>query len=463
MSHAPKKQYESDLSSFNGRLVTAPIFSTTVKLALPVIGSNILNLTIGLADTMMVGSLGKESLAALVLSNSMMLIFFAIGFGTGFATITHVSQHTGAGRDDHAKRSASHALMFGIVLGALSILIGNLFLEKLLGFYNAEPSVTAYAIAYTDKMFDFMPFFFLLSMGIAIMQGLGDTLTPLLIMIAINIIHIALNYIFIFGKFGMPEFGVVGAAYGSIASRAMGSFIIFALLFSGRYRMHLRMSNFQPHIKEFWGLIRLGIPNSLQSLMRNFNVMILYRLLSMTYLPTVAQASLGVGFQAEALAFIPLMGLYTATGTMVGQNLGAEKPERAEQAANTALKIGFAMMLVAFFAFMFIPHHIISLFIREPAVIESGSMYLRINAIAQIFQSAFVLIGALRGAGDSLRPLIVHITGQWIIRLPLAFFLIKYSGLQEWGMWIAMATSSCIECTMYFWLFKLGYWKKMRI
>jgi putative MATE family efflux protein len=267
----------------------------------------------------------------------------------------------------------------------------------------------------------------------------------------------------IFGKFGAPLLGIVGSAIGTVSARGIGAMIIFLFLVSGRYRMKLRTADFRPQLSEFWGLIRLGIPNSLQSLLRNFNVMILYRFLSMTIMPTVAQASLGVGFQAEALAFIPLMGLYTATGAMVGQNLGADRPDRAEQAGWAAFKVGGSLMIVACLAFLIIPDKIVGAFIREPEVIESGSWYLRINAIPQLFQSAFVLIGALRGAGDSVRPLVAHFTGQWLIRIPLAYCLIRFTGLQDWGLWTAMATSSCIESSIYYWLFRAGYWKRMRV
>jgi putative MATE family efflux protein len=444
-------------------LTSGPIYSTTIKLALPVIGANFLNLAMGMADMIMVGRLGKEALASLVLANSLMMLLFAIGFGVGFSTITHVSQHTGAGRFNQARRSASHALMFAIILGGLMILLGHLFLVDLLSFFNAEPRVMEFAYSFTNVTFNFMPFYFMLSMGIAVMQGLGDTMTPLSIMVFINIVNVLLNYILIFGKFGAPAMGVVGSATGTVIARGLGALIIFIFLISGRYRMTLALPDFRPYLSEFWSLIRLGIPNSLQSLMRNFNVMILYRLLSMTYMPTVAQASLGVGFQSESLAFTPLMGLYTAAGTMVGQNLGANRTDRAEIAAWTAYKTGICLMFFACLAFLLIPEKIVSLFIHEPAVIESGAWYLRINAIPQIFQAGFVLVGALRGAGDSMRPLAAHAVGQWIIRLPLAYCLIRFTGLEEWGMWLAMACSACIESFGYFWLFRQGYWKKIRI
>jgi len=308
-----------------------------------------------------------------------------------------------------------------------------------------------------------MPFYFLIFMGAAVMQGLGDTLTPLIIMALINGVNIFLNYVLIFGAWGFPELGIVGAATGSVIARGLGSIALIIILISGRYRMVLRLPDFRPYIAEFWGFLRLGIPNSLQSLLRNANVIFLYRVLSLTYLPTVAQASLGIGFHSEAFAFIPLMGLFIATGTMVGQNLGAGKPERAEQSAWAALKSAFVLMLIACLLFLLIPEKIVGIFSKDPAVLVTGSWYLRINAITQIFQSCFVLIGCMRGAGDSISPLKAHIIGQWIIRLPLAYILTTSTGLEEWGVWLAMATSSAIESTIYFWLFKSGRWKKIKI
>ena len=162
-------------------LVHGPILGTTLKLALPVIASNLLNLALNLADAIMVGSLGKISLAALVMSNSLLMLLFAIGFGMSFSTITHVSQHAGAGRKKRARRSASHALMIAIGFGLILILLGNLFLPLLMSFFNAEREVTVLAVSYADIIFDFMPFFLLIFLAAAVMQGLGDTITPLII------------------------------------------------------------------------------------------------------------------------------------------------------------------------------------------------------------------------------------------------------------------------------------------
>ncbi len=444
-------------------LVNGPVFKTTLLLAGPVVASHLLNLALGIADLKMVGYLGTESQAALVLSGSLIMFLMAIALGTGFATITYVSQHTGGGNHHLARRSAAHALLLGVILGGIIALISYFLLPEIIGLFKFETDVEAKALAYSQILLSFASFFFLLFMGISIMQGLGDTVTPLILMAFINLLNILLNYLLIFGAYGFPEMGIQGAATGTVIARATGTLVIFGLLISGKYRMRLGLKDFRPIPVEFWNLLRLGVPNSMQAFLRNTNVLFLYKILSLTYLPTIAITSLGVGFHAEALAFVPLIGLFIATGAMVGQNLGAKQPERAEQAAWSSLIIAFCLMLVACIAFLTVPHHIIGFFSDDPAVIRTGSVYLRINAITQIFQSAIVLIGALRGAGDSISPLLAHITGNWLIRLPLAYYLALYTGLQEWGVWIAMATSSAIECSIYFWLFRRGKWKTMRL
>jgi putative MATE family efflux protein len=295
------------------------------------------------------------------------------------------------------------------------------------------------------------------------MQGFGDTVTPLFIMLLTNAVNILLNYMLIYGKWGAPELGIAGSAIGSTIARGLGTLIILSFLMSGKYRMKLKLHDFRPYLSEFKAILRLGIPNSIQNVSRNINVLFLYRILSYTYLPTVAQASLGVGFSSEAIGFIPLMGLFTATGTMVGQNLGAGNPERAEQASWAAWKSGLSLMVFICLLFLLIPDKIVGAFNTDPSVIQSGSWYLRINAITQLFQSSFVFVGCLRGAGDSMRPLGAHLIGNWIIRLPLAYFLSTYTGLEEWGVWLAMAISASIECTIYLYLFMKGDWKKAKI
>lgn len=447
-------------------LVHGPIFSTTVLLAIPIILAQFLQLAIGVADIIMVGHMrlnSKEALAALVTSNNLLGLLMAIGFGTGFAAITYVSQHTGAGREKSARRSAAHVLMIGLIFGIIMILIGNPLLPKLVALFNSEPKVTEFAITYTSIIFDYMPLFFLVFLGVSIMQGLGDTITPLIIMACVNAINILLNYMLIYGQWGAPELGISGAAIGSTIARGIGTLVMIAMLFSGKYRMVLRLPDFRPYLSEFYGLLRLGIPNSMHTLSRNLNVLFLYRILSYTYLPTVAQASLGVGFHSEAIGFIPLLGLFMATGAMVGQNLGAGNPDRAEQASWAAMKTGLFLMTIVCLMFLLIPEKIVGAFNTDPSVIQSGSWYLRINAITQLFQSGFIFVGTLRGAGDSIRPLVAHIIGNWIIRLPLAYVLSTYTGLEEWGVWLGMAVSASIECMIYLWLFMRGDWKKLGI
>ncbi|HEX9746247.1 MAG TPA: MATE family efflux transporter [bacterium] len=444
-------------------LTGGPILKTVLLLAVPVIASNFLNIAINMADLKMVGYIGTDTQAGIILSNNLLMILFALGWGTSFATITLVAQHSGANREQEAKVSAAHSLLFALILGVLMILIGNIFIPKLILFYNADPVVNEHAISYLKIIFDYLPFYFLLFIGTAVMQGRGDTVSPLIIMLVVNLLNIFLNYCLIFGNFGFPEMGIRGAAVGSVVGRGIGAAIIIAMLMSGKYLLTLKPSDFSPRWIEFWKLLRLGIPNSGQAVMRNFNVMILYRILSLTAVKTVAQTSLGVGFTSEAFGFLPLIGLSIANGTMVGQNLGAGLPDRAEEAAWTAWKTALALMVIPCIVFLVAPQVIVRFFSQDEAVIASVTWYLRINAVVQLFQSGFVLTGALRGAGDALRPLYIHILGQWIIRLPLAYLLSTYTSLDEKGVWTAMAISSIIECCVYIFLFRTGYWKKIRV
>ncbi|HDS29402.1 MAG TPA: MATE family efflux transporter, partial [Firmicutes bacterium] len=433
-------------------LVNGPVFKTMLLLAGPVVVSHLLNLAIGIADVVMVGKLGTEAQTALVISMSVIMLLNAIALGNGFATITYVSQHTGAGNEHLARRSAAHSLMLAVILGIAIALVASIVLVPLVAFLNSEQNVTDNAINYSRMMLTYAAFFFLLFICISIMQGLGDTVTPLIIMLCMNALNILLNFLLIFGKFGFPEMGIMGAATGSVISRAVGAFIVIVFLASGKYRMTLRFPDFKPIIIEFWNILRLGIPNSLQSLLRNANVILLYRILSHTNEPVVAQNSLGVGFQSEALAFVPLLALMIATGAMVGQNLGAGKPDRAEEATWTSIKTAFWLMLIACFAFLVFPDKIIAFFSEDPAVIASAALYLRINAITQIFQSGFVIIGCLRGAGDSMNPLYAHISCQWLLRLPLSYLLAITFQMNATGVWVAMAITSIIENLIYYYL-----------
>jgi putative MATE family efflux protein len=303
------------------------------------------------------------------------------------------------------------------------------------------------------------------------LQGAGDTRTPLVIMVVINVIHVFFNYVFIYGAGPFPQMGVTGAALGTMTSRFVGTAIGLGVLFSCRFAVKLpRGTSFRPDWDLIWRMLRIGMPVAGQNIVRTMgNLGFLWVVTNSAVAAFQREANIAaysVGIQSEAFSFMPAMALSIVATTLVGQAQGARDSGEAERRGWWTGLLGVVVMsAMGVVLFVFAPQ-IIAAFneARDPLVTQAGVSYLRINALVEPFMAlAQVMMGALNGAGDTRPPLYYTILSQWIIRLPLSYALVMMTGMGISGAWYAMALATVVQGVLTANRFRTNQWKLISV
>jgi putative MATE family efflux protein len=460
----------------NGRLVQylsldRALLGMIGNLAYPVVLANLLQATVGIVDIWMVSRLGTESTAAVGMSRQLIMAVLLSAAGLAVGSQTMVAQFSGARKPQMMTRVAAQSIVVMLIAASATSLLGVLTSPLLLQVMGADTAVMALGVPYMRVYFALSIFMIFNYMFNAMLQGAGDTKTPLVIMGFINVIHVFFNYVFIYGAGPFPELGVTGAALGTMTSRLIGTGVGLGVLFSGRFAVKLsREVSFRPDWDLVVRILRVGIPVAGQNVVRTLaNVGFLWVVTNSATAALRSQANVAaysVGIQSEAISFMPAMALSIVATTLVGQAQGAEDSEEAERRGWVTGLIGtLAMSGIGVLLFVFAPQ-VIAIFneAKDPLVTSAGISYLRINALAEPFLAlSIVMRGALCGAGDTRPPLLYTIFCQWLIRLPLSYALVMMLGVGISGAWYAMAFSTVIQGVLTANRFRSNVWKSLRL
>ncbi|HNV33860.1 MAG TPA: MATE family efflux transporter, partial [Nitrospira sp.] len=392
----------------------AQIRRSVMTLALPVTVSSLLQRTEGIVAVFLVGGLGAIPIAAVGLGQLLAFIATTLVSGLSVGTNVIIAQQWGARRYEEAGQASRHFLGLSIFVSFALALLGlsaNGLIMQLLG---AQPEVIGLALPYSNLIFLVIPFTVLLAVLSSILQGTGDTKTPMYAMIMVNVLHIAIAYPLIYGQWGLPAFGVKGAAVAVGIAEATGS--VYLLL---RCRTILK-----PSKRLRWDMLRtiwqVGAPVSGERIVQQAGIL-LYTKIVLIY-GTVSYAAHQVGLSIESLSFLPGYGFAIAAATMVGQSIGAGKYTRAKLENWEANRLATFIMSAMGIVFFFFPYALLRAFTSDEAVIELGTTFLKIVALLQVpLALTMVLAGSLRGAGDTRFIMIATMIGMWGVRIPIAF------------------------------------------
>ncbi len=444
-------------------LTEKPLRAAVLTLALPVMAEQALGTLTQIVDMAMVGRLGPESIAAIGVSMQpfglVMALFAAISVGN----TALVARFIGAREHDNASRTLAQSLLIAVVFAGLIAVGGYLFTEQIVSIMKPEPDVLALAISYVRYM---IPGFFFMLSGMMItgsLRGAGDTKTPMKVNMLVNLINPVLNYLLIYGKFGFPAMGVRGAALATTLARSTGGCIFLYLVLSGKRIIRIE----RDYIRAFdWPLIKrmlnIGVPAAIEQLITRSGQMLYARTVS--GLGTISYAAHQVAINAEAISYMPGFGFATAATTLVGQNLGAKKPEQATRSGWEAWKLGSLLMGSMGVVLFLAPGLLMRIYTDDPEVIRQGITCLRIAAFSQIpMGTSFIFSGALRGAGDTRFMLFVSTASVWIVRLGLSLILINQFDLALAGAWIAMALDWFFRGGIAALRFRSGRWQKVKV
>jgi putative MATE family efflux protein len=432
-----------------------------VLLAVPMILEMAMESLFAVVDIFWVSRLGSDAVATVGLTESMLSIVYAVAMGLSAAATALVARRFGEKNEEGAASIAVLAIGVGAVLALLLGAGGAALAPTLLSAMGAtEPTVRA-GSGYTAVMLGGNVTIMLLFIGNAIFRGAGDAVAAMRTLWLSNFINIVLGPFFIFGWGPFPKLGVVGAAVATNIGRGVGVLYQFALLAKGR-RIEIARRHFRFDIAKLIALLRLASAGTLQTLIETASWLGLVRILAR--FGSAALAGYTIGIRVVIFALLPSWGLANAAATLVGQNLGAGRPDRAERSVWITGAYNFLFLGGVSLIFIAVPEPIVRWFTSEPDVVPYAVDCLRIGSVGFLtFAYGMVLIQAFNGAGDPVTPAIINFVSFWLIKIPLAYAMAIGMGMGTRGVFIAVSIAYSMQTAISVVLFRRGRWKAKRV
>lgn len=467
-------------------LTTGPLLTHVVKLSLPTMGAIAFHASYSIADTIWVGRyLGKEAIAAISIWFFLFMVFIFFNQVFGVGSVALISQTYGAKEYEKTKIVIGQTFMFKIYMALIVTILGWIFVDDVYRAFIADPEVQRLGITYSLILFTALPIYFSGFTLNTSFHGIGDMLRPLYIVATATILNIILDPILIVGINGSlhpalpyltPGYGIAGAAYATVIAQALTFSLGLFIFFSGRTYLKMELKYLgRPIWLWIWKIVRIGTPTAIGETIRNIAQLAIGKLVAL--FGTAIFAAQGIMGQFFMLLWIPLGGVGQAVVTLVGQNLGAGKPERSEESVWKSLFVALAIIVpVIVFGYVFAPA-LVSVFNKEPEVIHAGTQILRVILFAFLPLSVTAILGsAFWGSGDTVQPMIVGVAEIYFIQLPLIFMAVKLAGNPlvrlnvlagapdpvYYGWW-AVVVGETVAAVAIIWVFKLGLWKKPKI
>jgi putative MATE family efflux protein len=463
MSENSERELASERSVTSSRDWTqGSILKNLVSLSWPMIVSNSLNVLGPTVDMIWVGKLGSDDIAAVGVAGLVVQLVNALVMGLFTGLRSMIARNIGSGDKPGAVHVAQQAFALAAIYSVVLALIGIAFAEPMLNILGLSPGVIALGAPYLRIQFVSMAAMTFRMLSDGTMQASGDTMTPMKIAVVFRVIHLALCPFLVFGWGTFPALGVNGAAYTGVISQSLGTILGMWILMNGKSRLQLTIKGFRFDPLTILKINRIGVPASIMSLQMQLGQLILMRVVAP--FGTLAIAAHTLGQRIDFLLFMPLMGLGMSSGVLVGQNLGAHQPQRAEKNGWIALALSEAIMGIAAILMFVFASGTIHIFSSDPGLDSIASTYLKI-ACAGYAVAAFnlVLQQCIAGAGDTVPPMIIGIISIWVLQIPLAVVLSRWEMVGLFGVRWAIAIGSVFGAIAYVIYFRRGHWKTKRI
>jgi len=440
----------------------AAIRQDVLRLALPAMGEQLLSMMVGIVDTFLVGHLGAAPLAAVGLANQWVFMATTLFGAIATGSTAMIARFIGAREPQQANEVLRQSMLLGALIGVIATILGVSLALPAVVLLGAPEDVVDLSTSYLSVASSVFFFSTLMFIGNASLRGAGDTRTPLFVMLVVNALNIVVAWVAINGPFGLPQLGVVGSALGAVVGRAVGGVLVIAILLRGRSGIQLKLGGLRPDTDLIRRILRIGLPTGLEQLLFRTGHMVFARILA--ELGTVAYAANQVAMNGWSLSFMPGFGFALAATTLVGQSLGAQDPDGAEQRGYIAFRMGASLMGAVGLLFVLFPAQIVGFFTNDPEVIALGTMPLRMVGLIQpLLAATMIFAGSLRGAGDTRWPMLATGGSIWLVRLPLAYLLAL---VLDWGLvgaWSALILDLCLRGLLNYLRFRSGRWKLVKV
>lgn len=450
------------LSGSHRDFTEGPLRRAVIVLAIPMILEMVMESLFGVVDMFFVARLGVDSIATVALTESLLVVVFGVAMGLSMATTAYVARRIGEKDPEGAALGSVQAITVGMILSAVVGVAGILWAPELLALMGATPDVIAVGSRYTQVLLGGSFTIYLLFLMNAIFRGAGDATLAMRVLWFSNGINIVLDPCLINGWGPFPRLGVTGAAIATTTGRGLGVALQLFFLLGGYSRVRIHVHQIRLNLDVLWRLMKVSFMGILQFLIANISWVGLVRLCS-TF-GSIPVAGYAIAIRIFLFVCLPCWGLSNSAATLVGQNLGAKKPERAEASVYQTGRFTMGYMGAMTVVFLVFARLLAALFTPDPAVQGVAAQGLRCIAFGNVFYAwGWVLMQAFNGAGDTRTPSLINFFCYWCFQIPFAWTLAVPLHFGYLGVFIAipLAESLMTGCSLL--LFRRGGWKKKLI
>jgi putative MATE family efflux protein len=431
-------------------------------LAVPMVLEMIMESIFAISDIFWVSKLGPDAVSVGVCTESLMTIIYTLAMGLAMGTGAVVARRTGAKDPEGAARGAVQAIVLGSIAAGAVGLVGALAGPRLLALMGAPPGALAIGGAYPRVMIGGSITVLLLFVINAAFRGAGDASITMRTLWLANGINIVLGPCLIFGWGPFPRLGVTGAAVATTIGRGVGVLFQLRALARGRGRLRVAREHLVLDGQVQRTILRLSSSGTVQTFIGMASWIVLVRIVSRFGAGVLA--GYGIAFRVVMFALLPAWGLGNAAATLVGQNLGARQPERAERAVWRAAFYNFVFLGSVGVVLVLFASEIVRLFSPEPEVVAAGGRCLRVVAAGFLFYAyGMVVTQAFNGAGDTRTPMMINVISFWVWEIPAAYFLSGPVGQGPTGVFVAIAAAFSLAAVLGVALFRRGRWKSVQV
>ncbi len=450
------------LSGEEQEFTSGSINRAIILLSIPMVLEMMMEGIFALVDIYFVSKISAEATATVGMTESVVTIIYSIAIGLSAAATATVARRIGEHDPEGAAKAAVQAVIIAVVLSGIISVAGIVFAEDLLKAMGGTDSQVRDCVGYTKVIFGsnfVIMFIFLLN---AVFRGAGNASIAMWVLVVSNAINIALDPILIFGWGPFPEMGVTGAAVATSIGRGIGVCIQIYLLLKGTNIIRIASRHLVFHLETIKNMVRVASTGTLQYVIASASWIFLMRIIAES--GTEAVSGYTIAIRIIVFTIMPAWGMANAAATLVGQNLGAKHPERAEASVWRTAHMDMLFMLVVSVIYFVFAKTIVSSFDPNPLVVESGVLALRIFSVGYVFFAyGMVISSAFNGAGDTLTPTIINFICFWLIEIPLGWLLAVHFGYGLAGVCWAVFIAESIMAVILIVIFKKGKWKEVKI
>jgi putative MATE family efflux protein len=441
---------------------TGSLNRAILLLAVPMVLEMVLESLFAVVDVFWVSRLGANAVATVGLTESMLTLVFSVAMGLSLSTTAMVARRIGEKDPEGAAVAGVQAIALGLFVSVAIGIPCGIWAPNLLRLMGASPDIVAAGSGYTRICLGGSCAVLLLFLNNAIFRGAGDAAIAMRLLWVSNIINLILDPCLIFGWGPFPRLGVTGAALATLTGRSIGVLYQFYRLMRGTERLRILRGQIRLRASVMFRLIRVSFTGILQFAIAHTSWIGLVRIVSI--FGAAALAGYTIAIRVVIFVILPSWGLSNAAATLVGQNLGAGHPERAEKAVWRTGLYNMLFLGAVGVVFIFFSEPIVRLFTRDPEVVPLGAACLRIVSYGNLGYAYFmVMMQAFNGAGDTITPTIVNFFGFWLFEIPLAYWLAIPLHLRSNGVFFSIAIAESSMAVASAILFKQGKWKKKKI